>query len=392
MLGETEFPKSVSAAYTLKRKLGAATSEEQSTEVGEEEANAQIEALKQQNVVLNERLQEMNKVGFAFRGQIVQQINQQIAANNQEIARIQQAEKKSTKSAEVSHKDETSARQAYLKQVLEARTLADRLIAEYSELNHDREVAAAIKEWNEAAHTSHKLAPSHSFDSALKRLEALELKIVSGKVPLREKERSYFATVTINGVKPCEMLVDANVTTLCLPHQVAVDAGLHVDAAPETTTVVLADGSKVEAKHVNAQVGPCGEFRGEKRLLRNPSGCQYDGPGHARPEFPEPFQIRNQRRDFRAFPHACRRRGGWQAQEEEIDDETRSQKVVENRAIRRADGIKREPQKRHPCIRWRLSRTSGRFRIRMARRKKRPDWCGGGWECQRQLRDFDSGL
>jgi clan AA aspartic protease (TIGR02281 family) len=260
VLGETEFPKSVSAAYTLKRKLGAATSEEQSTEVGEEEANAQIEALKQQNVVLNERLQEMNKVGFAFRGQIVQQINQQIAANNQEIARIQQAEKKSTKSAEVSHKDETSARQAYLKQVLEARTLADRLIAEYSELNHDREVAAAIKEWNEAAHTSHKLAPSHSFDSALKRLEALELKIVSGKVPLREKERSYYATVTINGVKPCEMLVDANVTTLRLPHQVAVDAGLHVDAAPETTTVVLADGSKVEAKHMLLKSVRVGSF------------------------------------------------------------------------------------------------------------------------------------
>ena len=260
VLGETEFPKSVTAAYALERKLGAAASEEQSSGVGEEEADARIQELKQENVALNQRLQEVTKVAFAFRGQIVQQINQQIAANNQEIARIQQAEKKSTKSAEGAHKDETSARQAYMKQVSEARTLADRLIAEYSELNHDKEVVAAIKEWNAAAHSSHKLAPSHSFDSALRRLEALELKIVSGKVPLREKEQSYYAKVTINDVEPCEMLVDAKVATLLLPYQAAVDAGIHVDAAPETTTVVLADGSKVEAKHVNIKSVRVGSF------------------------------------------------------------------------------------------------------------------------------------
>jgi clan AA aspartic protease (TIGR02281 family) len=260
VLGETEFPKSVTAAYALKRKLGAAASEEQSAGVGEEEANAQIAELKQQNVVLNERLTELNKVGFAFRGQAIQQIRDQIAANDREIAQLQQTQKQSTRSSDDLHKDETSARQAYMKQVSEARTLADRLIAEYSELNQDKDVAAAIKEWDDAAHASHKLAPSHSFDSALRRLEALELKIASGKVPLREKEQSYYATVTINDVKPCEMLVDAKVATLRLPHQAAIDAGIHVDAAHETTTVVLADGSKVEAKRVQLKSVRVGSF------------------------------------------------------------------------------------------------------------------------------------
>jgi clan AA aspartic protease (TIGR02281 family) len=260
VLGETEFPKSVSAAYALRRKLGASASREQSTGMGDEEAAAEIEALKQKNVVLNQRLQQINLVGIAFRGQVVQQINQQIAANNREITQIQQAQKQLTKSAEGLHKDEKSTREAYLKQVSEARTLADRLIAEYSKLNHDKEVAAAIKEWNEAAHTSHKLTPSHSFDSALKRLETLEQKIVSGKVPLREKGHSYYATVTINGVQPCDMLVDANVATLVLPHQVAVDAGIHVDTAPETTTVLLANGSKVEAKRVKLKSVRLGSF------------------------------------------------------------------------------------------------------------------------------------
>jgi len=147
VLGETEFPKSVTAAYTLKRKLGAAASEEQSTGVGDEEADARIQELKQENAALNQRLLEVTTVAFAFRGQIVQQINQQIAANNQEIARLQQGEKKSTKSAAGAPKDDKSNHDTYLKQVSEARTLADRIIAQYSELNHDTEVTAAIKEY-----------------------------------------------------------------------------------------------------------------------------------------------------------------------------------------------------------------------------------------------------
>jgi clan AA aspartic protease (TIGR02281 family) len=56
------------------------------------------------------------------------------------------------------------------------------------------------------------------------------------------------------------MLVDAKVATLRLPHQAAIDAGIHVDAAHETTTVVLADGSKVEAKRVQLKSVRVGSF------------------------------------------------------------------------------------------------------------------------------------
>ena len=260
VLGETEFPKSVTAAYTLKRKLGAAASEEQSTGVGDEEADARIQELKQENAALNQRLLEVTTVAFAFRGQIVQQINQQIAANNQEIARLQQGEKKSTKSAAGAPKDDKSNHDTYLKQVSEARTLADRIIAQYSELNHDTEVTAAIKEWNESTHASRKLTPSHSFESSLKRLETLELKIATGTVPLRDKDKSYYATVTINDLTPCEMLVDAKVDTVLLPYQTAVDAGLHLDAAHDTTSAAPADGPQAGARHVNLKSVRVGSF------------------------------------------------------------------------------------------------------------------------------------
>ena len=155
--GETEFVKAVSAASALRRKLSAESSQEQSTESGDEGSAARIDSLTQQNVALKQRLTELNQVGFAFRGQMVQQTKNQIATNDREIARLQQAQKQSAKSAEGTRKDAKSGREAYHKQVSDARALGDQLIAEYSTLNHDKEVAAAIKEYNQAAHVSHKL-------------------------------------------------------------------------------------------------------------------------------------------------------------------------------------------------------------------------------------------
>ncbi len=261
---ETEFSKSVSTASSLKRKFLATIDQQQSAGYDNEEADAQVESLTQQNQLLRQRLSEINRTGFAFRGQVVQQINQQLAANEKEIALIQQSRKQSTKSGEELRQNGNSARQAYVQQVFSARKLADRLIAQYADLNQDKEVIAALKEWNEAAHTSNALKPSHSFESALKRLEALEGKIVSEKIPLRKKGTSYYATVTINGDKTCDMVVDTVAPTLLLPYQVAVEAGVNVDAATETTPVQTADGSRVQAKHVLLKSVRVGSFTAKK--------------------------------------------------------------------------------------------------------------------------------
>jgi hypothetical protein len=68
LLEETGFSKSVSAAYSLKRKFAAATDPRQSAGSGYEEAEAQIEALTQQNQLLRNKLSQINANGFAFRG------------------------------------------------------------------------------------------------------------------------------------------------------------------------------------------------------------------------------------------------------------------------------------------------------------------------------------
>jgi aspartyl protease family protein len=231
---ETEFSKAVTAAYALKRKLAATTYQEHSAGSENGEVDAEIETLTEQNQVLKQRLAQLNQTPIAFRGQITQELNQQVSANDNQIAQLQQSKKQSTKSVDELRQTENTARQTYVQQVFEARKLADRVVAQYAELNKDQDVAAALKEWNEAIHKSNALKPSHGFESSLKRLEALEKKLHSEKIPLKQQGLDYFATVTINGEKTCDMVVDATAPTVLLPYQTALDAGLKVDAPTET--------------------------------------------------------------------------------------------------------------------------------------------------------------
>ena len=262
LVAESEFAKSVSTAYSLKRK-GAASKQQQSSGIDKEEAAEQIQELKNQNEVLRNKVAEINRVGFAFRGDVVRQLNDQIAANDRQIAQIQQALNPSTKAGDDRKKKDSSPAKdsssldEYTQEIFEARKVADQLLTRYAELNQDKEVVAALKEWNEAAHTSGALKPSHSFESSLKRLEALEKDVLSEKIPLRQEEKNSYATVVINEDTICELVVDPSASAIVLPYRLAVDAGVHVDAAPKATAQV-ADGSEAQAKRVvlkSVQVG-----------------------------------------------------------------------------------------------------------------------------------------
>jgi clan AA aspartic protease (TIGR02281 family) len=257
---ETEFSKAVSAAYTLKRKLSPTSKSEDSSASDDGESAAQIEALNEQSQALKQRLAQINVTGIAFRGPIEQELRQKISEIDNEIARIQQARKQASKSTTDVRHDDKAARQSYDQAVFDARKLADRVMTQYAELNKDSDVLSAIKEWNESAHTSNVLKPSHSFESAVKRLETLEKKIVSQKVPLRQEGTNYYAAVAINGEKTIDMLVDTSAPTLVLPYQVAVDAGLKVAGASETKSDQPAEESGASAKRLTLKTVRVGSF------------------------------------------------------------------------------------------------------------------------------------
>jgi len=70
----------------------------------------------------------------------------------------------------------------------------------------------------------------------------------------------------LNGEKTCEMAVDTAAPTLLLPYEVAVGAGVKVDAATEATTVRAADGSQVRVKRVRLKSVRVGSFAAKNVL------------------------------------------------------------------------------------------------------------------------------
>jgi clan AA aspartic protease (TIGR02281 family) len=261
---EGELNKAVNAATALKRKIpSGSTSSDASGAEDPAAVQAQIEALTEQTAQLKQKLAQLNAAPIAFKGPALAELNQQISANESAITQLQVSSKQSGKASSSNNNtepDAKAARDAYLQAIFEARKMADHVIGQYTELSKDPEVAAAIKSWNDAAHTSLTLKPSRGFDSAVKRLEVLEKKVPSEKIPLKQQGTGYLASVAINGDRICEMLVDSTAPSLLLPHQTAVDAGVKVNESAETTPFQTADGSEVQAHHVMLKSVRVGSF------------------------------------------------------------------------------------------------------------------------------------
>jgi clan AA aspartic protease (TIGR02281 family) len=257
---EGELAKAVTAATKLKQKVPSSAGGESGGSESTAEVEAEIAQLTERNAGLKQQLAQVNQTPIAFKGPLVANLNQEISANDNEIAHLQQSMKQTAKSTDDSKKDVTAARDAYFQAVFDARKMADRVLGQYAELSKDQEVIAAVKAWNETTKGSHALKPSHGFDTAVKRLEVLEKKIPSEKISLKQQGTGYYANVAINGDVLCEMLVDSAAPSLLLPHQMAVDAGVKVNEAAETIPFQTADGSEVQARHVVLKSVRVGSF------------------------------------------------------------------------------------------------------------------------------------
>jgi clan AA aspartic protease (TIGR02281 family) len=258
---EGELNKAVNAANALKRKIPSNSSGSDSGEFGSPaEVQAEIEQLTQQNAELKQQLAQLNAAPIAYKAPALLKLNQEISANDNAINQLQQSSKQAAKANDETQKDVKAAREAYFQAVFEARKMADRVIGQYAELSKDQEVVAAVKAWNEAAHTTHALKPSHGFEAALKKLEGLEKKIPSQKIPLKQEGTDYYASVAINGDVICNMVVDSAATALLLPHQAAIDAGVKVDDAAETTPFPGPDGSEIQAHKAVLKTVRVGSF------------------------------------------------------------------------------------------------------------------------------------
>lgn len=161
---------------------------------------------------------------------------------------------------EQERKDVAGARDAYVQSVMEMRTLADRIIADYEQSAADPEIRAAIDRLSAAAGKAYELAPSSSFQSALRRLASFEEIVLSDSIPLRGAHGVMFASVILNDRHPQEFAVDSGAAFVCLSQAMAAEIGLVVNDSNRTVILRTADGRNVPAKLTMLESVRIGKF------------------------------------------------------------------------------------------------------------------------------------
>jgi clan AA aspartic protease (TIGR02281 family) len=255
LLDEKELGSAFNRANTFRRKLVSASKELQSYQQGIEDMQDNLRERLRANVELNSQL---------ARGARSNQLVGEVNANASAINLLIHDQERSKKEIDEVRKRANDARESYVQEIAEVRTVVDRMSARYAALKADADAQNALAEWNAAANTAFEFKPSPYFLNSVKRLEALEKSVVSEKIPLRREGNSYYATVTINGKQTEDMIVDTGANSIVLPFKVAAECGITPDDSAVTVVATVADGSKVKSKQVLLDSVKVGQFTAER--------------------------------------------------------------------------------------------------------------------------------
>jgi aspartyl protease family protein len=251
---EADLNKAFGEAAALKRKMAVAARDLGAIQEQDEEIHENVRELTQQNVAINRQLAASRN--RYLHNQLVGAAN----ANMSEMKLMMQGQQQSKKEVDRVRQSANAAREKYVEQILKTRELADAVLEKYSTLAENKEARAALDEWNAAAKTKFKLAPSRMLKMHLKRLQALERTVISDKIPLRREGESYYVSVVINGQPAQELIVDSGANTVMLPYKIAQECGVSVDASSPDVTIGTANGGRSKAKLAMADTIRIGKF------------------------------------------------------------------------------------------------------------------------------------
>jgi aspartyl protease family protein len=251
---EADLNKAFGEAAVLKRKMAVAARDLEAIQEQDEEIHENVRELTQQNVAINRQLAASRN--RYLHNQLVGAAN----ANVSEMKLMMQGQEQSKKEVDRIRQSANAAREKYVEQILKTRELADAVLEKYSTLAEDKEVQSALDEWNAAAKTKFKLAPSRMLKLHLKRLQALERTVISDKISLRRQGESYYVSVVINGQPAQELIVDSGANTVMLPYKIAQECGVSVDASSPDVTIGTANGGRSKAKLAMADTIRIGKF------------------------------------------------------------------------------------------------------------------------------------
>jgi aspartyl protease family protein len=153
------------------------------------------------------------------------------------------------------------AREAYIQFILDARKLAGKIEADYTQKAADPEVKAAVARLNQATGKQFELAPSASFQSSLRRLKQLEDTVLSEAIDLRDDGgKTLRVSVVVNGKYQEEMVLDSGASLISLPSAIATKFGLKPTEKDPRITLQLADGREIEGRLMKLTSVRVGKF------------------------------------------------------------------------------------------------------------------------------------
>lgn len=251
---ENDLIRRIKEIQPVQKALLVTTREHQTGENRLGELQRQRKQFLEKRISLNRDLQ---------RAQSTAENNQIVAAINEASDRVNliDAEIKSTDEQMERRRDGLAkARSDYLRVTSELRGIVVSTEKKYLQLTLDAEVQSALKQFQGDDDKEYRIAPSRAYLAAVKQLEKSESAISSDNIALEQRNGVYRVEVEINGTQKVSMVFDTGAGYVTLPARLANELGIRPGDQDANVTVIIADGSRVQAKAMrlkSMRVGKC---------------------------------------------------------------------------------------------------------------------------------------
>ena len=255
---ERDLAKGLTEAANLRKKAKLAIKPLRDTQAEISDLETRMLESQQQLVTLNAQLANVSDVATN---------NRLVGAINTVDGQIALAVKKleTLKAREIEARNNLNkAREEFVEQVLNLRTLADQITTAYETAADSPEIQAELKAMQDDSGKPVTLKPSAAVQASQKKLVELETSIQTERIKLRREGNTFYATVVVNGKHTQEMVVDTGASLIMLPYEVAVKMGLKPDGKDQQVLLTLADGSRITGYLKELESVRIGTFVAEK--------------------------------------------------------------------------------------------------------------------------------
>ncbi len=152
------------------------------------------------------------------------------------------------------------SRDKYANLVVDTQAKVEKAIQDYTDVNADADVKAAIEKANAAGKAKVRLGPTAEFTANSNQLKRLKGDVASAVIPIKTEGHVPMVDVTLNGKFTHSMVLDSGASYVGITAATAERLGLVPGEKDPTIQLQLADGKVVEAKKMMLKSVRVGQF------------------------------------------------------------------------------------------------------------------------------------